>query len=220
MPLVSDAASGGKRIVFMPYGKEWRSLRHIIHPVVLSGVGLTRSSSPHRRQNLTPLFKHLKPSSSHPTYWIAQKNFTCIIDATRQVLLCKLSTGIASRIVSHLSPAIEVTKGDSEDVRRIYGVLARFGTYRQPGSFLVDQFPALADNPLFDLISNWRKYGATVHKADAEVYSYYWNKMKKEVEAGTAQHSWGKGFVQSNYEKHGIDELGAAYAAYLFFYAG
>ena len=36
MPLVSDAASGGKRIVFMPYGKEWRSLRHIIHPVVLS----------------------------------------------------------------------------------------------------------------------------------------------------------------------------------------
>jgi hypothetical protein len=32
-PLVLDVASGGKRITFMPYGKEWRSVRNIIHRV-------------------------------------------------------------------------------------------------------------------------------------------------------------------------------------------
>lgn len=38
--------------------------------------------------------------------------------------------------------------------------------------------------------------------------------MRKEIEDGTAPHSWGKGFVQSDYGKHGIDELAAIYAAY------
>jgi len=40
--------------------------------------------------------------------------------------------------------------------------------------------------------------------------------MKKEIEEGTAPHSWGKGFVQSDYSKHGIDELCAIYTAYTF----
>jgi hypothetical protein len=32
-PFAFDLASGGKRILFMPYGKEWRSMRSIIHQV-------------------------------------------------------------------------------------------------------------------------------------------------------------------------------------------
>lgn len=38
--------------------------------------------------------------------------------------------------------------------------------------------------------------------------------MKSQIANGTAPHSWGKAFVESNYEKHGIDELGAIYTAY------
>jgi hypothetical protein len=33
-PLVLDVASGGKRITFMPYGKDWRAMRNIIHRVI------------------------------------------------------------------------------------------------------------------------------------------------------------------------------------------
>jgi hypothetical protein len=40
MPLLFDVASGGNRIVFMPYGKKWRSLRTIIHKVIPSGIKL------------------------------------------------------------------------------------------------------------------------------------------------------------------------------------
>ena len=38
--------------------------------------------------------------------------------------------------------------------------------------------------------------------------------MLKEVEAGTAPHSFGRDFVQSNYKAQGLDELDAAYTAY------
>jgi hypothetical protein len=68
--------------------------------------------------------------------------------------------------------------------------------------------------PIYDAISGWRKTANEIHKQDTAVFSHFWYKMKKEIEAGTAPHSWGKGFVQSDYTKHGIDELGAIYAAY------
>ena len=37
--------------------------------------------------------------------------------------------------------------------------------------------------------------------------------MEKEIREGIAPHSWGRGFVQSDYGKYGIDRLGAIYAA-------
>jgi hypothetical protein len=104
--------------------------------------------------------------------------------------------------------------GDCEEVRQVYGVLGRFVTYRRPGSFLVDTFPSLASVPLFNMFSNWQKIGEEIHKRDSEVFLSFWNQMLKEVEAGTAPHSFGRDFVQSNYKAQGLDELDAAYTAY------
>lgn len=38
--------------------------------------------------------------------------------------------------------------------------------------------------------------------------------MRKEIEEGTAPHSFGRDFVQSNYKAQGLDELDAAYTAW------
>ena len=38
--------------------------------------------------------------------------------------------------------------------------------------------------------------------------------MVKEIKEGTAPHSFGRDFVQSNYKAQGFDELDAAYTAY------
>jgi len=38
--------------------------------------------------------------------------------------------------------------------------------------------------------------------------------MRKEIEEGTAPHSFGRDFVQSNYRAQGLDELDAAYTAW------
>ena len=42
MPMTSDVVSAGRRMLFMPYGKEWRSFRGIIHKVDDVHKGLTR----------------------------------------------------------------------------------------------------------------------------------------------------------------------------------
>jgi hypothetical protein len=78
---------------------------------------------------------------------------------------------------------------------------------------LIDVLPELEYFPLYDYLSSWKKIGDEIHRKDAEIFAYFWNRMKKEIAEGTAPHSWGKGFVQSDYAKHGIDELQALYAA-------
>lgn len=109
---------------------------------------------------------------------------------------------------------IGINSGDCKEVRQVYEVLERFVSYRRPGSFLVDTFPSLASIPLFNAFSNWQQIGAEIFKADSEVFLSLWNQMVKEIEAGTAPHSFGRDFVQSNYKAQGLDELDAAYVAY------
>ena len=75
-------------------------------------------------------------------------------------------------------------------------------------------FPGLANFPLYDFFTSWREKGRKMCELDAEVWSRFWNGMKRQVDNGTAPHSWGKEFVKSDYQKHGIDELGAIYAGY------
>jgi hypothetical protein len=75
-------------------------------------------------------------------------------------------------------------------------------------------FPALAKFPLYDYFTSWRAKAQKMADLDAEVWSRFWDGMKRQVENGTAPHSWGKEFMRSNYEKYGIDELGAIYAGY------
>ena len=104
-------------------------------------------------------------------------------------------------------------KGDCQEVRDIYGILARFATFRRPGGWLVDVVSGLESFTLYNLFSDWRQVADDIFQKDSAVYTSYFKRMKKEVENGTAPHSWGKEFVQSNYSKHGIDELGAAYCA-------
>ena len=99
-------------------------------------------------------------------------------------------------------------------MRDIFRVIGRVASYRRPGSSLVDMFPALANFPLYDHFTPWKQKGRKMAELDVEVWSCFWNRMKKQVENGTAPHSWGKEFMRSNYEKYGIDELGAIYAGY------
>jgi len=92
-------------------------------------------------------------------------------------------------------------------------VLERFTSFRRPGTYLVEMFPSLADWKLFNYLSNWKTVGADIQRKDEEVYGGFWRSLKKQMEAGTAPHSWGKAFVLSDYEANGVDELGAIYAA-------
>jgi hypothetical protein len=106
-------------------------------------------------------------------------------------------------------------EGDCEEIRNIYsGILTRFASFRRPGAWLIDTFPELEYFPPYSWFSQWKERSDEIHKKDAAVFSKFWYRMKKEIEAGDAPYSWGKLFVQSDYKKHGIDELCAIYTAY------
>jgi len=80
-------ASGQRRMVFMPYGKDWRAIRNIIHRVISSGTNLTNSCLPPRCQGVTLPFRPLKPNNSLWIYLILHRTFICITAVTRQVSL-------------------------------------------------------------------------------------------------------------------------------------
>jgi hypothetical protein len=104
--------------------------------------------------------------------------------------------------------------GDYEEIRQIYGILGRFATFRRPGAYLIDVFPELEEWASYDWLSGWKKTADYIHREDTRVFTHFWNKMRKEIDEGTAPYSWGKLFVQSDYKKYGVDDLAAIYAAY------
>jgi hypothetical protein len=117
--------------------------------------------------------------------------------------------------VSHflilVKPCLTRMKVECDEIRKIFEVLVRFGQIRRPGQWLVDSFPSLANFPPFDLVSNWRQFGKECHLKDSKVWMEFWTQMCREIDAGTAPHSFGKGFVNSNWAEKGLDELQAAY---------
>lgn len=103
---------------------------------------------------------------------------------------------------------------ECKEIADIYGCLARFGRVRRPGSFIVDTFPSLAKNPIYNAISSWRQVGEETFKKDSAVFMNFWNETKARVEDGTAPHCFGKVFVQSDFEEQGLDDLTCAYTWY------
>ena len=93
----------------------------------------------------------------------------------------------------------------------IYGCLTRFGRVRRPGSFIVDTFPSLANNPIYNDFSSWRQVGEETFKKDSSVFMSFWNETKERVQDSTVPHCFGKVFVQSDYEAQRIDDLTCAY---------
>ena len=101
--------------------------------------------------------------------------------------------------------------GECDDIREIYKVMMRFAETRRAGQWLVDVAPFLAKVPLYNMFSNWKRRGEEIHKLDSQVWMRFWKQMCTTIEEGTAPHSFGKGFVQSDWAKKGLDELQAAY---------
>jgi len=70
------------------------------------------------------------------------------------------------------------------------------------------------------MVSDWRRFGADVHSKDSAIWMGFWNEMVKEIDSGDAPHSFGKGFVQSDFASKGLDELQAAYVCGTMIEAG
>lgn len=100
--------------------------------------------------------------------------------------------------------------GDCREIHRIFEILGRFVQCRKPGQWLVDVFPSLANNIIFNLVSDWKRIGTEFHAADDTIWMQFWNEMKQKVKDGAAPHCFGK-ILQANHEKQGLAESQAAW---------
>lgn len=76
---------------------------------------------------------------------------------------------------------------------------------------LVDIFPKLLDLPKW--LHWWEKPVIPYRERQEKIWMRYWNQMRAKIEAGQAPECFGRSFVETGYQKKGIDEMQAAFVA-------
>ncbi|KEF54941.1 uncharacterized protein A1O9_09384 [Exophiala aquamarina CBS 119918] len=189
LPMACDTVSAGRRLVFMPRSKRWRAVRAIIHRLLTPAAA--KSYAPIQEYEAKQLSVDLLQEPN--TFYDHNRRYS-------------------ASLILQVTYGWRIPVWDCPEIHEINALAARFGRVRQPGRYLVDTFPGLANNPLFNLVSNWKRDGEEHHKADAGFWMSLWNRLRGEIEKGTAPPSFGKGFVQSGWSSNGLDELQGAYA--------
>ncbi|KAJ3547665.1 hypothetical protein NM208_g1403 [Fusarium decemcellulare] len=132
LPMPGDVASGGKRVVFMPYGNLWKWERKVIHEII--GPGNRNVFAPLQDvESRALLYQYL----TEPDLW-------------NQAHARYASSLIMSMVFGRR------TKLGDPNVDRIIDTNNEIMKMFEPGSNLIDSFPFLASIPLPRSIQPWR----------------------------------------------------------------
>ncbi|KAB5563486.1 cytochrome P450 [Coniochaeta sp. 2T2.1] len=187
LPVAQDVASSKSRQLFMAYGPDWRNLRK--HSHALLNLNSAKKYTPVQDFESKVVLKELLDQPDQ-FYTINRRYSTSVI----------MLVAYGVRVPSFTDPIIT----------KIFGVLEHLSVMMAPGHFAVETFPALAALPEW-LVGNWHTWAKNAFAHDSKVYLDLWNTLKKNVDAGTARDCFCKDFYLGNPEKHGINDLLAAY---------
>ena len=187
LPMAQDVASAGRRQLFMEYGPRWRGLRKHSHALLnlKSAIKYQPVQDFESKQVLRDLLE-----SPEEFYTINRRYSISVI----------MLVAYGYRVPSFNDPLI----------KKVYTVLDHLTDMTAPGAYAVDSFPSLAMLPQF-LLGNWYTKAKQNFEYDSKVYLELWERLKKEVDAGTARDSFCKQFYLDDPSKNGIDDLLAAY---------
>jgi cytochrome P450 len=187
MPLAQDVASAGRRMLFMPYGPEWRKLRKASHSLL----------------NATMAVKY-QPIQDY-------ESKVLLVDLLNSPEnFYQHNRRYSASVIMLVTYGYRLPTWEHPLVKEIYDVLDNVTEMTAPGAHAVDSFPSLQILPQW-LLGNWRTYGKKVQEHDSKVYMRLWNKLKEETDAGTARDCFCKTFYLNDPSKQGIDDLLAAY---------
>jgi len=187
LPLAQDVASAGRRQLFMPYGPKWRQLRKISHSML----------------NLNSAIKY-QPIQDFES----KQLMTELLDSPEHFY--EHNRRYSASVIMLVTYGYRLPSWEDPLIKKIYTVLDNLTEMTAPGAHAVDSFPSLASLPQM-LLGNWRSFGQKVFDYDSKVYLELWEKLKREVDDGTARQCFSKDFYLANPEKQGIDNLLAAY---------
>ncbi|VUC26362.1 unnamed protein product [Clonostachys rosea] len=159
LPMPGDVASGGKRVVFMPYGNLWKWERKLIHEII--GPGNRNIFAPLQdMESRTLLYDYLQ----QPDLW-------------HQAHARYASSLIMSMVYGRR------TKLGDPNVDRIIDTNNEIMKMFEPGSSLIDAFPFLAYIPLPRSIQPWRWWGDRVFEASKRNFiEEYEGLMEREAQ--------------------------------------
>lgn len=141
LPMPGDVASGGKRVVFMPYGDLWKWERKVMHEII--GPGNRDVFAPLQdTESRALLYQYL----TEPDRWN------------------HVNARYASSLIMNLVYGRRTNLGDP-NVNRIIETNNEIMKMFEPGSSWIDSFPFLANIPLPKSIQPWRWWGDSVYRA-------------------------------------------------------
>ncbi|TVY70686.1 Cytochrome P450 monooxygenase atE [Fusarium oxysporum f. sp. cubense] len=147
LPMPGDVASGGKRVVFMPYGNLWKWERKLIHEII--GPGNRNVFAPLQDvESRTLLYDYL----TEPDLWN------------------QANARYASSLIMSMVFGRRTKMGDP-NVDRIIETNNEIMKMFEPGSSLIDSFPFLAYIPLPKAIQPWRWWGDSVFEQSKKNFS-------------------------------------------------
>lgn len=187
VPLAGDVASGGRRQLFMPYGKDYRVVRRLSHQL----LNITQTTS----------YQPIQDLESKQLMFDLLHNPQDFYDLNRRYSASVIITATYGHRIPDWNAPL---------VKNIYKVVNNLQNFSTPGAWVVDTFPSLKYLPEW-MVGNWRTFGQKCFEHDSPIYLKLWRTLKQEVEDGTANPCFARDFYLSDPEKQGIDELHAAY---------
>ncbi|KAF7535038.1 hypothetical protein G7054_g5739 [Neopestalotiopsis clavispora] len=170
-PMTQEIISGGSRIVLMPYNDRWRTVRKIMHNVLMA-----------RQQDVFMPFQDLE--SKHllfdylekpDRWWSANGRFA--------------NSVIMSVVFGRRS------KLDDPYVIELFETLELFLENQQPGVNIVDGFHFL--NKLPKALQWWRPRGDRIFQKTFKVYKRELEKCEKQIKNGTQRDCFATDFLKS-----------------------
>lgn len=195
-PLAQDAASGGKRQLFMEYGPRYRVVRKITHALLNSTIATS--------------YQPIQDLESKQLLYDMMKEPEHFYDHNRRY---------SASVIITATYGHRIDSWDHPLATKIYSVINNLQLFTQPGAWLVDTLPPLRHFPEW-MFGGWKSFGKRCFDHDSKVYLSLWEGLKSETNSGKANDCFCKQFYESDPSKQGLDNLQAAYIAGGFVEAG
>lgn len=141
LPMAGEVVSGGKRLVFMPYGDLWKWQRKVIHEIL----------GPAQRSIFGP-FQDIESRAllhgylEHPDTWHLS------------------NAQYSSSVIMSMTFGRRTTLRD-KTTEKIISVNDEMTKCFEPGSNLIDSFPFLAKIPFAKSLQPWRWWGDNLYRS-------------------------------------------------------
>ncbi|KAF4910983.1 Cytochrome P450 monooxygenase yanC [Colletotrichum fructicola] len=191
MPVVSDLLSGENRLLLLTYGTKWRQLRTIVHKLLTPKASETyKPSQDFEAKQL--LFDLATGNDDQESFYLHVRRYT-------------------TSVVLTSTYGRRVPAWDCDDMREIYQLLKDFSEAAEPGGFVADLFPPLAQIP--SCLQWWRPSAIAAYNRQKKTWMRYWDELKSAVNQKKAPECFVKHFIETDFEKLGISDVQAGFVA-------